>query len=117
MGRLKRTSLVSEKADMRLQGIKSISATLDLGNGLSAAAFETMIEETQNILDQYNQMLSLLDEKVVILKNAEKQLAAFSERMMAGIAAKYGKDSAEYAQAGGTRKSDYKRSSKKTATK
>ena len=57
----------------------------------------------------YNQLLALLDEKSVLLREAEKRVADFSERIMAAVAARHGKDSAEYAHAGGKRKSDIKR--------
>ena len=117
MGRRKRTSRNLEKVDFRLQSIKSIGANLDLGSGLTVAALETEIDTAQARLDEYNQQLASLDEKSVLLREAEKRAAAFSERMLAGIAARYGKDSAEYAQAGGIRKSDYKRTARKITTK
>jgi hypothetical protein len=113
MGRKRRSSAKLEKADLRLQSIKSITPTLDLGNGLSVTAYETLIDATQSKLDEYNQLLASLDEKSVSLREKEKQISSFSERMLAGVAAKYGKDSAEYAQAGGVRRSDMKRSTKK----
>jgi hypothetical protein len=117
MSRLKRSSEPLEKADLRLQSIKSISPTLELGNGFSVAAFEGEINQAQNTLDEYNQLLATLDQKTVALREVEKHIADYSERMMAAVAAKFGKDSPEYAQAGGTRKSDYKRPARKTAGK
>lgn len=39
-----------------------------------------------------------------------------SERMLAGVAARYGKDSSQYEQAGGVRKSERKRPTRKTKT-
>jgi hypothetical protein len=113
MGRKRRSSAKLEKADLRLQSIKSINPTLDLGNGLSVTAYETLIDATQTKLDEYNQLLASLDEKSVNLREKEKQVGSFSERMLAGVAARYGKDSAEYAQAGGVRRGDMKRSAKK----
>jgi hypothetical protein len=109
MGRKRRSSPKLEKAEVRLQSIKSISATLDLGNGLSITSYESLIDAAQSKLDEYNQLLASLDEKSATLRDKEKQLGSFSERMLAGVAAKYGKDSPEYAQAGGIRRSDIKR--------
>ena len=63
MPRIKRTSAEFEKADMRLQNLTSISATLDLGNGFSVAAFEAKIKSAQTTLNEYNQLLAILDEK------------------------------------------------------
>ena len=117
MGRVKRTSPITDKAEMRLQGLKSINPALDLGNGLSITAYEAIVDEAQGKQDAYNQLLSTVDEKLIGLKEVEKRLADFTERMLAGVAAKYGKDSAEYAQAGGTRKSEIKRSSGRATTK
>lgn len=114
MGRVKRNSKMLDKASARLQGMKSINATLDLGNGLSVVGFESSIAGTRAKLDNYHQYLSLLDETLVELKDAEKALADMSERILAGIAARFGKDSAEYVQAGGVRKSEIKRSSHKS---
>ena len=116
MGRRRRTSPQLEKADLRLQSIKSIEATLDLENGISVAVFETAIDTAQSRLDDYNQLLSSLDEKSVLLREAEKQITDLCVRVLAGIGAKYGKDSAQYAQAGGTRTSDVKRPVRKTTT-
>ena len=45
---------------------------------------------------------------------AEKAIRDLSERMLAGVASKYGKDSSEYEMAGGTRKSERKRPTRKT---
>ena len=117
MTRLRRTSKVLDKSSARLQGMKSIASTLDLGNGLNVAGFETFVTETRAKLEAYQQYLSLLDEKLIELREAEKGLAIISKRMMAGIEAKFGNDSVEYAQAGGVRKSDRKRPGRKTTTK
>jgi hypothetical protein len=114
---MKRNSANLLKAGMRLQNIQSIDATLDLGNGFSVITFKARIDQVQGILNEYNQLLATLDEKTVALRGAEKQIADYSERMMAAVAAKFGKDSSEYAQAGGVRKSDIKRSGRKAAGK
>ena len=114
MSRRKRASANLEKADLRLQSIKSIGATLDLGNGFSVVAFQTEIDNIQNTLDEYNQLLASIDEKSAALRDLEKHIADYSASMLVAIAAKYGKNSTEYAQAGGIRKSDIKRSARKT---
>ena len=112
----KRTSQVLEKASARLQGVKSINSTLDLGNGLSVVGFESSITETRTKLDEFHHYISLLAEKVVELDDAEKNLRDMSERMLSGVASRFGKNSAEYVQAGGVRKSEIKRSRRKTTT-
>ena len=49
------------------------------------------------------------------LKEKEKLLRAFSERMLTGVAAKFGKDSEQYQKAGGNKKSDRKKHKRKIA--
>src|SRR5258706_5477595 len=108
MSRKKRSSSILEKADFRLQSITSMETALDFGGGLNVAAFETEIDTAQGRLDDYNQLLALLDEKSVLLREAEKRVADFSERIMAAVAARHGQDNAEYGHVGGKRKSDIK---------
>lgn len=108
MGRLKRTSKVLDRANARAAGLRSIGA-LDFGNGLTSASYEQSISDVQTRLDDYNQTLSSLDEKANDLVAAEKTLQDLTERLLAGVAARFGKDSSEYEQAGGVRKSERKR--------
>jgi len=49
------------------------------------------------------------------LKEKEKLLRAFSERMLTGVAAKFGKDSEQSQKAGGTKKSERRRPKRKKA--
>jgi len=64
--------------------------------------------------DAYNALLSQADQAQNELLAAEKAIRDLSERMLAGVASKYGKDSSEYEMAGGTRKSERKRPTRKT---
>ncbi|NEQ24901.1 MAG: hypothetical protein F6K28_38555 [Microcoleus sp. SIO2G3] len=114
MSRLKRSSIIVDKAERRLAGLKSINATLDLGKGLSNQAFSALIETTRNRVAAYNTTLSLLDADRTAMLEAEKTLAELSEKMLIGVAFEYGKDSPEYEMAGGTRKSLRKRRVRKT---
>ena len=112
MGRTKRSSKAVENADKRNNSLKSISPTLDLGGGLTVAAYEQAIEGTRGMLNDYNQTLSSVDEKLNQLKASEKNLLDLSERMLAGVAARFGTDSDEYEKAGGKRKSERRRPSR-----
>lgn len=116
MGRARRTSKVLDKAQTRSAGIKSVNPTLDLGNGLTAASFDTAINAVQTSLLEYNQALAAIDEKYNALIAAEKDLGDMSERVLAGVAARFGKNSSEYEQAGGVRKSERKAPTRKTKT-
>jgi hypothetical protein len=113
VARKKRTSKTLDKAQQRAAGLSSISSTLDLGNALTLAAYNAEIAATKTSLDAYNAALSAVDATYNTLQEAEGGLAALTERMLAGVAAKYGKDSNEYEMAGGTRKSERKRPTRK----
>jgi hypothetical protein len=106
MGRSRRTSKVLEKAMVRLAGIKAINPTLDLGGGLTAVFFDTSVTDVQSKLEAYNQALAVVDEKYNTLIASEQNLNEASERIRAGVAARFGKNSSEYEQAGGVRKSE-----------
>jgi hypothetical protein len=108
MGRLKRTSKILDKAHVRLAGLRSIGAQ-DFGNGVTSEGFEDAVADTRQKLEDYNQSLSVSDEKGNVLGDSEKALQDFSERVLAGVAAKYGKNSNEYERVGGIRKADRKR--------
>jgi hypothetical protein len=108
MGRIKRTSKILDKAEVRAAGLRSIG-TEDFGNGVSSTTYEQAVADTRTKLDDYNQTLSSVDEKANVLAASEKTLQDFSERVLAGVAAKYGKNSNQYEKVGGVRKSERKR--------
>jgi len=116
MGRLKRSSKVYEKAFRRMAAVQSIDANFDLGNGLVAKDYQLAITDVKTAMDNYNTLLSTVDEKLNILKESEKVLKNWNERILNGVASKFGKDSNEYEQAGGVRKSERKRPKKKAVT-
>ncbi|MFN6485367.1 MULTISPECIES: hypothetical protein [unclassified Nostoc] len=109
MSRLKRGSKVIDRAQRRIAALKSISPTLDLGNGVTIDAFATLIKTTQDKLEAYNSSLSTVDMTQEALEVTEKSLMQLTEHMLLSVAAKYGKNSDEYKMAGGVRKSDRKR--------
>ena len=111
----KRTSKVIEQAQIRSDGLGTIDINLDLGNNLTLPNYNTVIHQTEAALDAYNKALAAADAAANVLQKAEEDLNDLSERMLVGVAAKYGKDSYEYEMAGGTRKSDRKRPHRKAA--
>ena len=116
MGRARRLSPALEKSQVRLANIRNIDPALDLGNGLTFAAFNTTVNGLQTALADYNKALADADDKLNIVVAAEKQVSDLSERMLAGIAARFGKDSSQYEQAGGVRKSERKPRARKAKT-
>lgn len=98
-----------EDALQRISGLKAIDPELDLGNGITVVSYQQAIDDTKNAIEAYNTTLSQADTLQNQTKAKEKALRDISERILAGVAAKYGKDSDEYEKAGGTKKSDRKR--------
>jgi hypothetical protein len=116
MAKAKSGSPVIEKASVRLQGMKAISPTLDLGGGLNGTALEAAINDVRIKLDAYIHLRSELEEVQSAFEDSEKALGQFNTRILASVAARYGRDSVEYAQVGGTRSRDIKRSPRKPKT-
>jgi hypothetical protein len=54
-------------------------------------------------IDAYNTALSVIDSSKTEIDQLEKTLADVSDKMLIGVAFKYGKDSSEYEMAGGVR--------------
>lgn len=109
MARLKTSSKTYEKAYRRIAAVKSIDPNFDLGHGLVAKDYQAAIDEVKRTMDDYNSTLSEADDKLNALKNKERGLNDWNERILVGVAAKYGKNSSEYKQAGGVRKSERKK--------
>ena len=116
MGRLRRTSKIIEQAKARADGLKSKDPTFDLGNGLTAAAYDQKIENTDGILNRYNQTLALADDQLNDFLTTEKDLGEFNSRVLSAVKAKYGPDSSEVELAKGTRTSERKRATRKPST-
>jgi hypothetical protein len=117
MARKKRTSAALEQSQHRLDGMRSIGEPLDFGAGMNLAEYDAKIQAFQAQLSSYNTMLSGVDEMAAQITLAEQELRSYSEKMLLSVAARYGKDSLQYMQAGGKqRKSTSKRSSSSTAS-
>ena len=106
MARRKRRSPVIAKAHIRAVSLRSISTELVLTSELTLADFEAHVNLTQDKLNEYNLKLAELDGLLNELEAEEKRLNEHTQRMLAAVAAVYGKDSSEYEQAGGTRRSE-----------
>ncbi len=114
MARAKRKSVSAEFAQKRADGLASIDPNLDLGkdasgNPITLPAYQAAIKAIADKNDKYNTLLSTADGLATELKTDEKSLDNFSSIMLASIAVKYGKNSAEYGKAGGTRTSERKK--------
>jgi len=113
MARQKRGSRTLDKAQRRLSSVRSIDTKLALDGGITAADYEKRIVELRTQIDAYNTTLSTVDELYNKIKLTEQQLSDYSERVLIGVAAKYGKNSNQYEMAGGVKKSERKRPARK----
>lgn len=112
MSRKKRTSPFLQKAELRAAGLKAIDPSLDFGDARSLQNMTQLIQQLRTKIDAYNTALCVIDSYKIEIAQLEKNLSDLAERMLIGIAFKYGKDSREYEMAGGVRKSERVRRSK-----
>lgn len=113
--RKRKISAAVNKAQIRLDGIRSISVPIELGNGYTDTAYEAEIKKVTTLLDEYNTMVSSLDGLATTLDAADKALGIYSKSILSQVGTKYGFDSIEYEKAGGTRTSTIKRKTKSTS--
>jgi len=116
MARRKRSSKVLEKADRRIASLRSINPDLNLGNGLTVDVYTTLITDMRDRLAAYNTVLSTVDKTYNDMLVIEQKLGDYSELLLLGVATKFGKNSDEYEMAGGIKKSDRKRSTRKVSS-
>ncbi|MBH8555993.1 hypothetical protein I8751_27360 [Nostocaceae cyanobacterium CENA357] len=117
MSRQKRTYRVLEKAEFRTAGLKAIDSTMDFGDGRNLENMTQLIEQYRTKIDAYNTALAVIDSSKTEMDELDKALSDLTEKMLIGVAFKYGKDSHEYQMAGAVRKSDRIRKSQATRLK
>lgn len=104
MARKQKKSETVRKAEARAEALGNIDTKLDLGKDLTLKDYTDKIAETKDTLNEYNGHLSGADVALVKLTNLERELRDLSDRMLAGVSSRFGKNSAEYQKAGGKRK-------------
>ena len=97
-----RGSATLDKAQRRLAQLESVDEHLDLGFGLTLAAYGQLVDKTREALQAHNVLLSDVAESRKRLGQLETDLADLSERMLRGVGIRYGKNSIEYDKAGGS---------------
>ena len=101
------------RAESRVASLSSINKNLDLGNGLTISAYRDSIGGAKTALEVYNSKVSELAALRTDLGKQEEDLNDLTSRMLAAVAVKFSKESDEYQQAGGTRKSARKSPTRK----
>jgi len=106
MYRRKTTSPILAKAELRSSGLKAIDPNIDFGESRNLENMAQIMQQLRAKIDAYNTALAVINSSKTEIKELEKTLSDLSEKMLIGVAFKYGKDSREYEMAGGVRKSD-----------
>ncbi|MEH1870454.1 hypothetical protein [Nostoc sp.] len=117
MSRPKRTSRILEKAELRSTGLKAIDSKMDFGDNCDLQNMTKSIEQLRTMLDAYNIALAMIDSSKTKIDDMEKTLSNLTDKMVRGVAFKYGKNSSEYEMAGGIRDSERVRKSRLTRLK
>lgn len=117
MPRQKRTSRILEKAEFRAAGLKAIDSSMDFGDNCDLQNLTQSIEQLRTMIDSYNAALAVIDSSKTKIDEMEKSLSNLSDKLVRGVAFKYGRNSSEYEIAGGVRESDRVRKSRLTRLK
>ncbi|WP_298916193.1 hypothetical protein [uncultured Nostoc sp.] len=117
MPRPKRTSRILEKAEFRAAGLKAIDSNLDFGENCDLQNLTQLIEQFRILLNAYNIDIAMIDSSKTKIDEMEKTLSNLTDKLVRGVAFKYGKNSNEYELAGGIRDSERVRKSRLTRLK
>lgn len=109
-----RVSKPITKVQARLDGLISIDPKLDLGETVSVVEGTKRTVAANKALSDYNQALNKADDLLNVLRQQEKELAAWGTKALNGVKFKFGPDSSEYEMAGGVRLSERKKGGPKS---
>ncbi|MGC2237916.1 MAG: hypothetical protein WA584_17280 [Pyrinomonadaceae bacterium] len=107
--RRKKATKEMRELRQKIAGMKSINPNFDAGNGVTVEAAETLINETEAALEDFNKSVATTDEKDNFFGGINKQVRDFNRKVIPATGLKYGRDSSEYEQVGGVRDSDRKK--------
>lgn len=99
------TSEAFDKLSSRLEAMKTINPTFNLGNGLKLEEIDELVSGLRSHLHEYNETLSDADDLRSSIIELERKANDVSQRLLAAVLGKFGQDSYEYRRVGGTRKS------------
>jgi hypothetical protein len=105
MPRPKTQSEALKKGEERVQAMERHNIELDLNNGVSRAAYATKVQDLRTKLEIYNAKIAEINQIKQEIAESESELNDFSENILMGVAVVYGKQSKQYEDLGGTRKS------------
>ncbi|MBD2354349.1 hypothetical protein H6G41_06860 [Tolypothrix sp. FACHB-123] len=117
MTRKKRTSRILQKAEFRVAGLKAIDPNIAFDDNYNLQNLTQLIQQFHTMLKEYNDSMAVIESSRTKLDEMEKIIGNISDKMLAGVGFKYGKDSNEYELAGGVKQSERVRKSRLTRLK
>ena len=84
------------------------------GKNLSSVEYSDKLNKCDELRNSLNTILEDADEKRDMLNKEVKELGKLSSQLLSAVKARFGEDSTEYDQMGGTKKSQRKRRKVKT---
>lgn len=101
----------------KIAGMRSIDVNFDAGSGVTLVQAETILGDAEGALGDYNEEIARCDEKDNVFKDKVKIIRAFNKKVLPATGLKYGTDSSQYEQMGGTRESERKKPVRKAKPK
>ena len=110
MGNFVSITAAVQRLESRTNGMSTIDAKLDLGGGISVTGGHKMVHEVKAAIQRARDAESELGAAKLALRGLLPNVRDISDRMLAGVSARYGKNSEQYKRMGGKPKSERKRS-------
>jgi hypothetical protein len=107
---MKAFSKALNQIQLRLSALKSIDPDLDLGEGVTVRILTELVNETRDEWDEFNTELEVLKAKYKKLREKESQVAVLSDRIVDGVAFKFGRKSREFRMISSIRRNNRSRS-------
>ncbi len=109
-----RSSTALPIAEKRFSGLTSIDDKFDLGDGIDVKTFQTKIGSIRATQEEYNRLVARLGEVGNLFDKLERDMRDYIERGKSKVAGRWGTDSSQYEALGFRRKSERRRSPRKT---
>jgi hypothetical protein len=92
----KTNSKALEQVQLRLSALKSIDPNLDLGDGLTIGLVTAFIQSTRAEIEAYNTEVAAVEKRCKAIRLKEDEVARLSDRIVDGVAFRFGRKSDEY---------------------
>jgi hypothetical protein len=93
-----RGSSAIELAQRRIALLMEIDENLDLGHGLTIGYYRSEVELRRQELENHNRLKAAFETSCQRMREMDKTITQLDDRMMSGVATKFGKTSREYTQ-------------------